>query len=41
VALLFTVVFLFLASRCFVRDAKRMKAGLVAVGETEGSVVTA
>jgi MFS family permease len=41
VALLFTVVFLFLASRCFVRDAKRMKAGLVAVVEPEGSAVTA
>jgi MFS family permease len=41
VALLLTVVFLFLASRCFVRDAKRMKDGLVAVGEPEGSVVTA
>jgi len=41
VALLLTVVFLFLASRCFVRDAKRMKEGLVAVGEPEGSVVTA
>jgi hypothetical protein len=41
VALLFTVVFLFLASRCFVRDAKRMKEGLVAVVEPEGSAVTA
>jgi hypothetical protein len=28
VALFLTMVFLFLASRCFVRDAKRMKEGL-------------
>jgi MFS family permease len=41
VALLLTVVFLFLASRCFVRDAKRMKDGLVAVVEPDGSAVTA
>jgi hypothetical protein len=36
VALFFTMVFLVLASRCFVRDAKRMKDGLVAVVEPEG-----
>jgi hypothetical protein len=41
VALFFTMVFLFLASRCFVRDAKRMKEGLVAVVEPAGSAVTA
>ncbi|MNN39459.1 hypothetical protein D3C76_1249860 [compost metagenome] len=41
VALLLTVVFLFLASRCFVRDAKRMKDGLVAVVEPDSSAVTA
>jgi hypothetical protein len=41
VALFFTMVFLFLASRCFVRDAKRMKEGLVAVVEPVGAAVTA
>ncbi|MNY83764.1 hypothetical protein D3C86_2267660 [compost metagenome] len=41
VALFFTMVFLFLASRCFVRDAKRMKEGLVAVVEPVGSAATA
>ena len=41
VALFFTMVFLFLASRCFVRDAKRMKEGLVAVVEPGGAAVTA
>jgi hypothetical protein len=41
VALFLTMVFLFLASRCFVRDAKRMKDGLVAVVEPGVSVATA
>jgi uncharacterized membrane protein YbaN (DUF454 family) len=41
VALFFTMVFLFLASRCFVRDSKRMKEGLVAVGESDVAVATA
>ncbi|SEM36502.1 Predicted arabinose efflux permease, MFS family [Pseudomonas sp. ok272] len=40
VALLLTMVFLVLAARCFVRDAKRMKDGLVAV-EPGGVAVTA
>ena len=41
VALFSTMVFLFLASRCFVRDAKRMKEGLVAVVEPGIAVATA
>ena len=41
VALLLTMVFLFLAARCFVRDAQRMKEGLVAVVEPDVSVATA
>jgi uncharacterized membrane protein YbaN (DUF454 family) len=41
VALFFTMVFLVLASRCFVRDAQRMKDGLVGVVEPQGSVATA
>jgi uncharacterized membrane protein YbaN (DUF454 family) len=41
VALFFTMVFLVLASRCFVKDAKRMKEGLVAVVEPVGSAATA
>lgn len=41
VALFFTMVFLFLASRCFVRDAKRMKEGLIAVVEPDGVAATA
>ena len=41
VALFLTMVFLFLASRCFVRDAQRMKEGLVAVVEPEISAATA
>jgi len=41
VALFLTMVFLFLAARCFVRDAQRMKEGLVAVVETEVAVATA
>ena len=41
VALFFTMVFLFMASRCFVRDAKRMKDGLVAVVEPGVSAATA
>lgn len=41
VALFMTLVFLYLASRCFSRDAARMKAGMVAdapVGEGKASV---
>jgi len=34
-------VFLFLAARCFVRDAKRMKEGLIAVVEPDGVAATA
>ncbi|MNN94129.1 hypothetical protein D3C81_2127040 [compost metagenome] len=41
VALLLTMVFLVLAARCFVRDAKRMKEGLGAVVEPEGSAAIA
>ncbi len=41
VALFLTMVFLFLASRCFVRDAKRMKDGMSAVVVPEGVVATA
>ncbi|PTT72103.1 MFS transporter, partial [Pseudomonas sp. HMWF007] len=41
VALFLTMVFLFLAARCFVRDAKRMKEGLVAVVEPEVAAATA
>jgi hypothetical protein len=41
VALFFTMVFLVLASRSFVRDAKRMKDGLVGGGEPEGVAATA
>ena len=41
VALLLTTVFLFLAARCFVRDAKRMKEGLVPVAEPGVAVATA
>ena len=41
VALFLTMVFLFLAARCFVRDAQRMKEGLVAVVEPDVSVATA
>ncbi len=41
VALFFTMVFLFLAARCFVRDAKRMKEGLIAVVEPDGIAATA
>jgi MFS family permease len=41
VALFLTMVFLFLAARCFVRDAQRMKEGLVAVVEPEVAVATA
>lgn len=41
VALFLTMVFLFLASRCFVRDAKRMKDGMSAVVLPEGVVATA
>ncbi|MNR57633.1 hypothetical protein D3C85_1784530 [compost metagenome] len=41
VALFFTMVFLFIASQCFVRDAKRMKEGLVAVVEPGVAVATA
>ena len=41
VALFLTMVFLFLASRCFVRDAKRMKDGMVAVVEPQSQAVTA
>jgi MFS family permease len=41
VALFFTMVFLFFASRCFVRDAKRMTEGLVAVVEPRVAVATA
>ena len=40
VALFLTMLFLFQASRCFVRDAKKMKEGLSAV-EVPGSAVTA
>jgi hypothetical protein len=41
VALFLTMVFLFLASRCFVRDAKRMKEELGAVVEPQVSAATA
>jgi MFS family permease len=41
VALFLTMVFLFLASRCFVRDAKRMKDGMSAVAPLEGVVAPA
>jgi MFS family permease len=41
VALFFTMVFLVLASRCFVRDAKRMKDGLVGVVEPGVTAATA
>lgn len=40
VALLLTMLFLFLASRCFVRDAQRMKDGLVP-GAPAGAAVAA
>ena len=40
VALLLTMLFLFLASRCFVRDAQRMKDGLVP-GAPTGAAVAA
>ena len=40
VALFLTMLFLFQASRCFVRDAKKMKEGLSAV-EVPGSAVAA
>ena len=40
-ALFFTMVFLVLASRCFVRDAKRMKDGLVGVVEPGVAAATA
>jgi MFS family permease len=41
VALLLTMVFLFLASRCFVRDAKRMKEGMSVAVAPGGVVATA
>lgn len=40
VALFLTMLFLFQASRCFVKDAKRMKEGLVAEA-VPGPAVTA
>jgi hypothetical protein len=39
VALFLTMVFLFLASRCFARDAKRMKDGMSA--QVEPGIVAA
>ncbi|MNN77396.1 hypothetical protein D3C81_1938520 [compost metagenome] len=41
VALLLTMVFLFLAARCFVRDAKRMKEGMGTVVEPGVGAVSA